>query len=69
MRIEISVQRGPPPSGVVSVDGGPDLGFDGWLGLLRVLADALHPEPPAGAPGGFGGEVAPRGDAELGQRV
>jgi hypothetical protein len=69
MRIAISVQAGPPPSGVVSVDGGPEVGFDGWLSLLRLLADALHAETPPGAAGGLGGEVAPRGDAELGERV
>ena len=69
MRIEISVEPGPPPSGVVTVDGGPARAFDGWLGLLRLLADALDAQPPAGAAGGLGGELAPRGDAELGERV
>jgi hypothetical protein len=69
MRIEISVEPGPPPSGLVSVDGGPELGFDGWLGLLQRLADALHPQPPACPAGGLGREVAPRGDPELGERV
>src|SRR6185312_7259693 len=62
MRIEIDVEPGPPPSGVVSVDGGGGRRFDGWLGLLRLLAGALDPQAPAGAAGGLGGEVAPRGD-------
>ena len=56
VRIEISVERGPPPSGVVVVDGGPARRFDGWLGLLRLLADALHPQPSASVP------VARRGE-------
>ena len=56
MRIEISVERGPPPSGVVVVDDGPARRFDGWLGLLRLLADALNPQPSAGVSGRAGGE-------------
>ena len=56
MRIEISVERGPPPSGVVVVDDGPARRFDGWLGLLRLLADALNPQPSAGVSGGLSGE-------------
>jgi hypothetical protein len=55
VRIEISVERGPPPSGVVVVDDGPARCFDGWLGLLRLLADALDPQP-AGVSGGLSGE-------------
>jgi hypothetical protein len=56
VRIEINVERGPPPSGVVVVDGGPARRFDGWLGLLRLLADALHPQPSASARGATSGE-------------
>jgi hypothetical protein len=67
VRIEISARSGAPPSGVVVVDGGPERRFDGWLGLLSLLTDALDPNPPSGAPGGLGRELAPRRDAELGE--
>jgi hypothetical protein len=56
VRIEINVERGPPPSGVVVVDGRPGQRFDGWLGLLRLLADALRPQPSASVPGAMRGE-------------
>jgi hypothetical protein len=56
VRIEISVERGRPPSGAVVVDDGPPRPFDGWLGLLCLLAEALTPQPSAGVPGGPGGE-------------
>jgi hypothetical protein len=56
VHIEISVERGPPPSGVVVVDGGPARRFDGWLGLLRLLADALRTQPSASVPGATSGE-------------
>ena len=69
VRIVISVEPGPPPSGVVSVHGGPEREFDRWLGLLRLLTDAVDAQPPAGPDGGLGGEVPSRGDAELGERV
>lgn len=30
-----------PPAGRVSLAGGPELAFVGWLGLLRVLSELL----------------------------
>ena len=30
-----------PPAGRVSVLGGPEVPFEGWLGLLRVLSEVL----------------------------
>jgi hypothetical protein len=44
VRIEISFERSVPPAGVVLVDGRPGDRFDGWLGLLHILAAALDPE-------------------------
>lgn len=69
MRIAIEVEPGPPPSGVVAVDGAGGRHFESWLGLLRLLADALDPQAPPRAAGGLGGEVAPRGDPELRERM
>jgi hypothetical protein len=69
MRIEIELAPGPPPSGVVAVEHGPARPFTGWLELLRLLGDAVEAQPPPGLAGGDGGEVAPGGDPELGQRV
>jgi hypothetical protein len=63
VRIEISVERGPPPSGVVVVDDGPARHFDGWLGLLRLLADALNPQP--SAPYDVRAGVGPRAPCDL----
>jgi hypothetical protein len=45
VRIEISFDSGLPPSGTVLVDGRAGDRFDGWLGLLNLLAAALEPEP------------------------
>jgi hypothetical protein len=69
VRIEISVRGGPPPSGSVSVDAGPLRSFESWLGLLRILEDAVSSEPPAAPPGRLGGELAAGGDSDLGERV
>jgi hypothetical protein len=35
---------------------GPARHFAGWLGLLRLLADAMAPQPSAGVSGRAGGE-------------
>lgn len=32
-----------PPAGRISLAGGPEVGFVGWLGLLRVLSELLAP--------------------------
>ena len=69
VEIVIRGEPGAPPSGTVAVDGGPARRFESWLGLLRLLAAALDPQSPAGVTGGLGGEIAPGGDAELGERV
>src|SRR5690349_3576841 len=69
VRIELSVEPGPPPSGVVAIDGGAERRFEGWLGLLRLLDDAFDAEAPAGPAGSLGGESAPGVDAELGEGV
>jgi hypothetical protein len=61
VRIEICARRGAPPSGVVIVSDGEPRHFDGWLGLLGILADALDPHPPAG-PAGRGSHLTPGGD-------
>jgi hypothetical protein len=69
MRIEIDVEPGAPPSGAFSLEGGRARPFAGWLELLRLLGDAIQLESPARVPGGGVGELAPRGDAQLGERV
>ncbi len=69
VRVAISFEEARPPSGVLSVDGGPGAAFVGWLGLLHLLAGALDADAPAGLPDRLGGEVAARGDPELGQGV
>jgi len=66
MRVAISFEEDHPPSGVLTVDDGPGVAFVGWLGLLHMLAEALDADAPAGMPDRLGGELAPRGDAELG---
>ena len=39
--IELLLHRADPPAGRVQVEGRPAADFDGYLGLLRVLADVL----------------------------
>ena len=41
MRIEIEVTEHEPPSGMVRTADGSLVAFDGWLGLMRVLSDAI----------------------------
>lgn len=48
VRIEITVRPTAAPCGVVSVDGGPDRPFAGWLQLLAILGELL-PRPGAAA--------------------
>lgn len=67
VRIEIWAEPGAPPSGVVRVDGEGAHTFDGWLALLRLLADVLDAQPPPGLPTRRGGEFASGGHAELGE--
>lgn len=69
VRVAISFEEDHPPSGVLTVDDGPGVAFAGWLGLLHLLTRALDADSPAGMPDGLGGELTPRGDAELGQGV
>jgi hypothetical protein len=44
--ITIQLEASEPPAGRVSLDGGAEVAFVGWLELLRVLAEML--EPPSG---------------------
>jgi hypothetical protein len=69
MRIEIAVDPGTHPSGTIVVDGSSGERFESWLGLLRVLSAALEADAPARAASSLGGQLAPGGDADLGQRV
>jgi hypothetical protein len=69
VQIEIRARRRTPPSGVVVVDGGPERRFNGWLRLLSVLAEAFDPQPPPASAGSLGGELAPGGDTDFGERV
>jgi hypothetical protein len=39
--ITIRIDAIDPPAGRVSVAGEPELAFEGWLGLLRVLSELL----------------------------
>lgn len=50
MRLEIQFDGRDPPVGRVRRADGAWTAFDGWLGLLRILSDALQddPPPPAG---------------------
>jgi hypothetical protein len=41
VRIEIEVTEHEPPSGLVRTTDGGIVAFDGWLGLMRVLSDAI----------------------------
>lgn len=41
MVITILLDAIEPPAGRVSLAGGPELAFVGWLGLLRVLSELL----------------------------
>ena len=41
MRIEIEVSEHEPPSGMVRTADGHLVAFDGWLGLMRALSDAI----------------------------
>jgi hypothetical protein len=43
VRIEIEVTEHEPPSGMVRTADGSLVAFDGWLGLMRVLSDAIGP--------------------------
>lgn len=45
MHIEIELSSSDPPSGWVTVDNGLVSAFDGWLGLMRVLSEAVSPTP------------------------
>jgi hypothetical protein len=41
--ITIRLDATDPPAGRISLAGGPEVDFVGWLGLLRVLSDLLAP--------------------------
>jgi hypothetical protein len=41
VRIEIEVTEHEPPSGMVRTADGNLVAFDGWLGLMRALSDAI----------------------------
>jgi hypothetical protein len=69
VRIEITARRTKPPSGIVVVDDEPARRFNGWLGLLGVLAEALDPQSPSGSSGRLDGELPAGGDADLGESV
>lgn len=43
MQIWIELDERQPPSGRVRWDGRSDVAFQGWLGLIRVLNDAIAP--------------------------
>jgi hypothetical protein len=44
--ITIRLEAAEPPAGRVSLDGGSEVAFVGWLELLRVLSEML--QPPSG---------------------
>jgi hypothetical protein len=50
--IRIQLEESDPPLGSACTEEGSPVGFQGWLELLRVLADMLgstvHSEPPPG---------------------
>ena len=41
--ITIRIDSLDPPTGRVSLEGRPEVGFVGWLGLLRALSEMLAP--------------------------
>lgn len=51
MQIRIELTERQPPVGQVSWPGHPTVHFQGWLGLLRVLSDAITPPAPPSTDG------------------
>ncbi len=48
MRIDVQVDERAPPVGFVRVDEGPPVPFVGWLGLLRILSEAMGEDTDSG---------------------
>ena len=62
-RIEIELlQGGAEPQGGLSVGGGPQRPFAGWIGLISALESVVHPPPIGGTSDGPGASAAPGSD-------
>ncbi len=60
MLIRIWRDQTRPLSGRVALEDGEPRRFEGWLQLLRILAELLEPAGASGAPaGGRGGQLDP----------
>jgi hypothetical protein len=46
VRIEIELVERDPPAGSVRPADGASVTFDGWLGLIQALSEAMGPVPP-----------------------
>ena len=68
MRIQLLVESTDPPTGDIQPEGRDPVRFQGWLGLLGVLADLMSSPLPL-LPGQSGSELYPGGEPKLAEDV